>query len=197
MLVWQLICFNHLGSYCCLWYSRPRDFNWTSQKMGLHFWFHSYPRGRTFSVDIGVCKSFSDFLFCGVPQESVLGPLLFCIYMLPLGHTIRKYDINFHFYTDDTQLYFSFDPTSDKQFTSLRACINKVQTWLSNNFLDKSKVIIIVQTPCNHVSPQLGSFASCITSHCRNLDVTFDNNLIFNQHAEAVSQSFFSVTQNL
>lgn len=68
-------------------------------------WFQSYLSNRSFSVFANRFMSHSKDLTCGVPQGSVLGPILFLLYMLPLGLIIRQFpEVSYHFYADDIQL---------------------------------------------------------------------------------------------
>ena len=84
-----------------------------------------YFSDRTQRVQIdGIMSDFASLL-CGVPQGSVLGPMEFCLYLLPLGAILRHHNIGYHIYADDTQLYISFkckDPL--ESLTKLNMCIS-------------------------------------------------------------------------
>ncbi len=71
----------------------------------------------------------------GVPQGSVLGPLVFTLYLLPLGNIIRKRGVSFHCYANAAQLYISSRPGETHQIEKLTECIVDIKNWMTNHFL--------------------------------------------------------------
>ena len=95
-------------------------------------------------VIINGCLSGDVKVKTGVPQESVLGPLLFSCYMLPLEDKLKELGIKYHFCADDTVLYFVFSSTLSQ--CTFDAFLTSIQCWFSNAKLklnaDKSEYII-------------------------------------------------------
>ena len=96
-------------------------------------WFGSYLRNRCQAIKIGSTLSELSNLIYGVPQGSVLGPLLFSLYTTPLSKIIRLHPhIKFHFYADDTQLYIHLShKNASSALAKLNACLHDVQEWMS------------------------------------------------------------------
>jgi len=96
-------------------------------------WF-SYLTGRSFSVSVNNLTSDPAGLLYGLPQGSVLGPILFLLYMLPLGRIIQHFaDVSYHLFADDIQLYCSFKISEAHKLSSLTNCLSQIKQWLSDN----------------------------------------------------------------
>ena len=114
-------------------------------------WISNYLQDRTQKVVVDNVKSEPVQLNQGVPQGSVLGPILFSLFISPLGDICCEHNICFHSYADDQQVYLSFDPSiqGDKELNvkSLEACIHDIRIWMKTNLLklnnNKTEVILI------------------------------------------------------
>jgi hypothetical protein len=102
-------------------------------------WVRTYLKCRSSRVYIDGSSSESSSIVFGVPQGSVIGPLMFVTYTLPVGDILRKHNICFHVYADDTQLYVSFNPkipgAAQNALKRLENCISELQTWMNSNKL--------------------------------------------------------------
>ena len=71
----------------------------------------------------------------GVLQGSVLGPLLFAVFTVPCGHRISTYNIPYHQYADDNQLYTVIDPSTSSDILRVSDCAEAVTAWHLHNRL--------------------------------------------------------------
>ena len=76
-------------------------------------WFRSYLTGRIQRVVIENSVSVDQELDFGVPQGSVLGQRIYCIYTKPVSDIIQRHGLSHHSYADDTQLYMTMDHSNN------------------------------------------------------------------------------------
>ena len=113
-------------------------------------WFESYLSGRTFSVKIRKTESSIEIVIYGVPQGSILGPILFILYTKELADIVRKCGMKLHLYADDSTIYMTLNPANitDINLTicTIENCIMEIKNWMTTNYmqLNEGKTQLIV-----------------------------------------------------
>src|SRR5208282_2230571 len=99
-------------------------------------WLRSYVSDRKQFVKISGHPSSLIDCTSGVPQGSVLGPILFAAYVSPVGNMISSYGVQYHSYADDTQIFLSMQLSeSDTCLSLLSECTDAVKQWYLCNHL--------------------------------------------------------------
>jgi len=78
-------------------------------------WYKSYLRNRTQFVKIDEIESSMETITCGGPQGSILGPLLFLLYIIDLPNSSEK--LSFRIFADDTNIFFTGSNPKEVEFT--------------------------------------------------------------------------------
>lgn len=121
--------------------------------------------------------------------------MLFNIYCLPLSSIITQYNVTYHLYADDTQLYVEFsDDNKELALSTLHSCIDGIKQWLSSNYLLlNSNKTEVVEFSHNRVtassSVTVGDSEISATSSATNLGCVLDSDLNMSSHASKICKS--------
>ena len=175
--------------------------NWYGISGPALSWFSSYLKDRCQSVKIQ--DTFSDpvTLLYGVPQGSVLGPLLFTLYTTPLSSIISTFGLDHHLYADDTQIYISFSTSNAREsLEKLQECILGVFAWMTGSKLKlnpgKTEFLLIgtklQRKKFNDLFPiSVLDQETKPSQSARNLGVVFDSELNFRKNIFETCRSCF------
>ena len=172
-------------------------------------WIASYLDGRSQVVVYNGQASSPLPVPHGVPQGSVLGPMLFSLYTSPICDIVDKHNMQFHLYADDAQVYLRFNfktsSTTDTALTLAEQCISDVSNWMTLNKLklncNKTEFMILTSPRIrpNLATPDItiGDCPISASSTLRNLGSWFDQSLTMDEHVKAVCKTCYFHLHNI
>lgn len=164
-------------------------------------WLKSYLSNRINYVNINSEMSPKAPVFEGVPQGSVLGPILFTTFISPISNVINLESLSHQQYADDTQIYLPVNLNNiwDKK-QKLENCLNDIKLWFYQNGMalnpSKSEAMLL-STPQRIVKFEAIGFKSInvagsvidLKPKIRTLGVELDSTLSFNNQVNAICRS--------
>ena len=164
-------------------------------------WFRCYLSNRSQTVSINGVYSETDTVLCGVPQGSILGPLLFLLFINDLPLTLKNVVSATDLYADDTTIY---DVQTDKATlnANLQTALNLLKTWCRENGMllntDKTKVMLLTSRQKRTtftgkvLSLNFNNVELQLSNNEKVLGVYIDENFIWNTHFTYVSKKVSS-----
>ena len=154
----------------------------------------SYLKNREQCVAIGKSRSEPTALQYGVPQGSVLGPVLFTVYTGTLAFLLEAHGVSYHFFADDTQLYIKAEDTDEAKHR-LSSLLSDLKIWMARRKLKlndgKTEIIVIRGNLRNVPVANFGvmSFGDTQLVPCesaKNLGVVLYSSLSFRSHIDFI-----------
>ena len=149
-------------------------------------WMKSYLTNRMQCTEVGDTQSDLEMIKCGVPQGSVLGPLLFLLYINDIVNSSTLF--KFTLFADDTSLFYSCKNTNNLEETINRE-LSKISDWLAANKLSlnvgKSKLLFFTNKNRNllkDITIKINNEELKQVDNAKYLGVIMDNKLNFNFH---------------
>ena len=161
-------------------------------------WFSSYLSGRTQRCSVNGKLSTARTLRCGVPQGSILGPLLFLIYINDLPNSLR--DAVPRMFADDTNLTLSAKTLTELKL-ALTPELNNLSCWLKANRLSlnvaKTELMIIgsrqrLAVQCDDLEIKIDDQIIKRVDHTKALGLTIDDHLSWCKHVDEICKKVSS-----
>ncbi len=167
-------------------------------------WFQSFLSNREMAVSHFSVTAFEPVV-TGVPQGSVLGPIIFSLYISDIVSLVQSHSLDVHLFADDIIIYGSSSSNSMSSLSiKVSRCLDDVSNWLRRNGLllnsDKTKVMWY-SSPRRRLPPfplvTLDNAPVLAVDKVKYLGVVLDSHLSFRDNVSLTARSCFSVLRRI